>query len=206
MSGIAGFVGLKFDNSIVDKMLHSMQHRGPDGSGLYQYDNCCLLQCSLKISEVKSNTKPVIFHSKNETYVIVFDGELYNSEELKGILGKCGKYITGSDAETVLHAYLNWGEKCVERLNGNFAFAIWEEKNKRLFLARDRMGVKPLFYTRHSDGLLFSSEIKTLLAYPGVPRQLNAEGAAQIVLLGPGRIPGSGVFKNIYELKPGWCG
>ena len=206
MSGIAGFVGLKFDNSIVDKMLNSMQNRGPDGSGLYQYDDCCLLQCSLKISEVKSNTKPVIFHSKNETYVIVFDGELYNTEELKGILGKCGKYTMGSDAETVLHAYLNWGEKCVERLNGNFAFAIWEEKNKRLFLARDRMGVKPLFYKLHEQGIIFASEIKTLFRYPTVKAELDAEGAAQILLLGPGRIPGSGVYRGIMELEPGCYG
>ena len=94
----------------------------------------------------------------------------------------------------------------MERFNGIFAFGIWEKNKKRLFLARDRMGVKPLFYTRFSGGMLFASEIKTLLSYPGVPVELDREGAAQIILLGPGRIPGSGVFKNIWELKPGCCG
>ena len=146
-------------------------------------------------------------HWAGEDYVITYNGELYNTEELRNILIRLGhEFLTTSDTEVVLHAYAQWKEGCVDRFNGIFAFGVWEKNQKRMFLARDRMGVKPLFYTLYKGGMLFSSEMKTLLRYPGVPRQLDGEGAAQILLLGPGRKPGSGVFKYIDELMPGCCG
>lgn len=142
-----------------------------------------------------------------ETYTLVYNGELYNTQEIRLELEKLGHTFTGhSDTEVVLHAYAQWAEACLDRFNGIFAFAVWEEKAQRLFLARDRMGVKPLFWKVHDGGLLFASEIKTILTYPTVKAELDAEGAAQVLLLGPGRAPGSGVFRGIQEIEPGCCG
>ena len=144
---------------------------------------------------------------QRETYTIVYNGELYNSEEIKKLLQKLGHEFLGhSDTEIVLHAYAQWSEECVDRLNGIFAFAVWEHKRKKLFLARDRIGVKPLFYTLHQNGFLFASEIKSILTYPSVKAQLDENGIGEVLLLGPGRTPGSGVFHGIYELEPGCYG
>ena len=145
------------------------------------------------------------FH--NETYTIVYNGELYNTEELRSLLQKLGHtFLSHSDTEVVLHAYAQWSDACVDKLNGIFAFAVWESKRKRLFLARDRMGVKPLFYKLHNDGIIFASEIKTILKYPDVSAELDETGVAQLLMLGPGRIPGSGVLRGIFEVEPGCCG
>ena len=139
-----------------------------------------------------------------ERYVLVYNGELYNTAELRQELERWGHHFLGhSDTEVVLHAYARWGEKCVERFNGIFAMAVWEERSRKLFLARDRIGVKPLFYKLHGGGVLFASEIKTILQYPTVQSELDGEGVAQVLMLGPGRIPGSGVFRGILELEPG---
>lgn len=144
---------------------------------------------------------------EGERYTLVYNGELYNTQELRTELLRCGHSFLGhSDTEVVLHAYAQWGAECAERFNGIFAMAAWEGKRKRLFLARDRIGVKPLFYKLHEGGLIFGSEIKTILAYPTVKAELDSQGAAQIILLGPGRIPGSGVFRGIEELEPGTMG
>ena len=207
MCAIAGILGLPFDSQILDTLLRTMQHRGPDGTGSYMQRQCCLLHSRLAIVDPEGGAQPMQLSWSGEEYVITYNGELYNTQELRDTLQALGhEFITRSDTEVVLHAYAQWQEGCVERFNGIFAFGVWEKNKKRLFLARDRMGVKPLFYTQFSGGLLFASEMKTLLSYPGVPAQLDREGAAQLILLGPGRIPGSGVFKNILELKPGCCG
>jgi len=207
MCAIAGILGLPYDAHILHQMLQSMQHRGPDGNGSYMERACCLLHSRLAIVDPAGGVQPMSLSWGNEEYVITYNGELYNTEELQGELLKLGhNFVTHSDTEVVLHAYAQWKDKCVSKMNGIFAFGVWEKRRGRLFLARDRMGVKPLFYTRALGGFLFSSEIKTILVYPGIPRRLDGEGAAQILLLGPGRIPGSGVFKDVYELKPGCCG
>ena len=112
-----------------------------------------------------------------ETYILIYNGELYNTEELRHDLYQAGHRFTGhGDTEVLLHAYAEYGWRCVRRLNGIFAFGVWEENRQRLFLARDRIGVKPLFYTRHNGGLLFASEIKTILAYPTVEAKLDETG------------------------------
>ncbi len=207
MCAIAGILGLPFDWQILDGMLESMQHRGPDGSGSYMEQMCCLLHTRLSIVDPDNGGQPMGLQWGNQDYVITYNGELYNTDEIRKELIPLGHTFFGhSDTEVVLHAYAQWGEEILNKMNGIFAFAIWNKTDKSLFLARDRMGVKPLFYTKLGRGFLFASEIKTLLAYPGVPRQLDREGAAQLLLLGPGRIPGSGVFKGIEELKPGCCG
>lgn len=138
------------------------------------------------------------------TYTIVYNGELYNTNELRQELVSRGHHFhTNCDTEVLLAAYLEWGKHCLERLNGIFAFAVWEEKEQRLFLARDRLGVKPLFYAIRGDSFLFASELKALLAHPLVEAVLDSEGLAEIFALGPARTPGHGVFRDVHELRPG---
>lgn len=207
MCGIAGFVGLPFEMNIAQRMLKTMGRRGPDDSDIYHSTNCCLLHSRLAIIDPVNGHQPMTLSWQGDTYTIAYNGELYNTDEIRLLLQSIGhKFISHSDTEVVLHAFAQWAEKCVEKFNGIFAFGVWSHKRKKLFLARDRMGVKPLFYKLHNDGIIFASELKTILAYPNVPAILDAEGAAQIILLGPGRIPGSGVFKNIFELEPGCHG
>lgn len=207
MCGIAGIVGLPADNIIAEKMLGTMRRRGPDECGIYTFDSGCLLHSRLTVIDPEGGRQPMTFTWKNETYTIVYNGELYNTDELRTVLQRAGHIFYGhSDTEVVLHAYAQWSDSCIEKFNGIFAFAVWEQKRKRLYIARDRMGVKPLFYKLHKDGLIFASEMKTILSYPGVDAELDETGVAQIFLLGPGRIPGSGVFRGIFELEPGCWG
>lgn len=204
MCGISGMIGLEAENETVSKMLASMHRRGPDSNGVYRCADAILLHTRLAVIDLRGGSQPMEFSSPGESYVIVYNGELYNTAELREELQKAGHCFSGnSDTEVVLHAYAEYGADCVNRINGIFAFAVWEKNRKRLFLARDRIGVKPLFYKQHGDGLLFASEIKTILCYPSVQAKLNEDGARQLVLLGPGRLPGSGVFQEIRELEPG---
>ena len=166
-----------------------------------------LLHARLEVIDLTGGAQPMHYTQNGKNYCIVYNGELYNTGEIRKELQLLGHHFVGhSDTEVVLHAYAQWGEVCLERFNGIFSFGVWEEGSKRLFLARDRMGVKPLFYKEHEGGLLFASELKTILKYPTVKAQLDEEGAAQILLLGPGRVPGSGVFRGIREPEPGCCG
>ena len=207
MCAIAGLLGLHSDSKIIHRMLETMARRGPDGKGSYCWEGVTLLHARLAIIDPQGGRQPMLLNWENETYVIVYNGELYNTDELRSLLCRTGHSFEGhSDTEVLLHAYAQWGEACLDKLNGIFAFGVWEESKKRLFLARDRIGVKPLFYKEHEGGLIFSSEVKTILAYPGVRAELDAEGAAQILMLGPGRMPGSGVFRGIREVEPGCCG
>ena len=200
MCGIAGFVGLPVMEAAIPAMLDTMKRRGPDAQDSFQSNGCTLLHSRLTIIDPEGGKQPMLLKWATEQYCIVYNGELYNTCEVRSTLEKLGHTFTGySDTEVVLHAYVQWAEGCLEKLNGIFAFAIWEEKRKKLFLARDRMGVKPLFYAYFQGGLLFASEIKTILAYPGFEAKLDAEGIGQILLLGPGRMPGSGVIRDIKE-------
>ena len=136
-------------------------------------------------------------------YTIVYNGELYNTEEIRGLLCREGiGFSTRSDTEVVLKAYMAWGERCLTEFNGIFAFAVWDSLEEKLFLARDRMGVKPLFYAKINDTLVFGSEIKAILEYPGIVPHVDQNSIAEIIMLGPGRTPGCGVFKGIEELRP----
>lgn len=207
MCAIAGILGLPYHESVIQKMLSTMQRRGPDGSGVAMMAGICLLHARLAIIDPAGGQQPMKLTWQGKHYTLVYNGELYNTQEVRNQLEKLGHEFSGhSDTEVVLHAFSQWGEGSLQKLNGIFAFAVWEREEKRLFLARDRMGVKPLFYKFHKDGMIFASEIKTILAYPGVERKLDREGVGEILLLGPGRTPGSGVFKGIRELEPGCCG
>lgn len=207
MCAISGMIGLEADQAVIQNLLQTMVRRGPDGSGVYQKERTILLHTRLAVIDPAGGSQPMSTERSGEKYTIVYNGELYNTAELRRELEKLGHRFEGhSDTEVVLHSFAEWEQACLERMNGIFAFAIWQEREKRLFLARDRIGVKPLFYKYHRGGILFASEIKTILAYPGVNAELDQEGAAQLLLLGPGRMPGSGVFRGIQELEPGCWG
>lgn len=207
MCAIAGLIFLPYDEAILDRMRKTMLRRGPDDNGILQAAGCVLLHSRLAIIDIAGGAQPMELCCAGECYTIVYNGELYNTQELREKLVSLGHSFRGhSDTEVLLHAYAQWKDKCLDQLNGIFGFGVWEHNAKRLFLARDRIGVKPLFYTLCNGGMLFASEMKTILAYPGYKAQLDAVGAAQLLLLGPGRIPGSGVFRGIAELEPGCCG
>ena len=207
MCGISGMINLTRGDQIMEKMIATMIRRGPDDAGIYQQGPCCLLHTRLAVIDPDRGHQPMKLHWAGEDYTMVYNGELYNTDTIRNELERMGHFFfTHSDTEVVLHAYAQWGQLCLQRFNGIYAFGIWEEKRQRLFLARDRMGVKPLFYKLHEGGLLFASEIKTILAYPTVKAELDGEGVAEVMLLGPGRTPGSGVFRGIRELEPGCCG
>ncbi len=207
MCGIAGMVGLRYDITVVERLLATMCRRGPDDCGCFRENDCTLLHSRLAIIDIENGKQPMHLDWAGERYTIVYNGELYNTEELRHELILLGHRFYGhSDTEVLLHSYAQWKDTSLTKLNGIFAFGIWEHKKRKLFLARDRMGVKPLFYKQHDGGILFASEMKTILSYPTVKAELDTDGAAELLLLGPGRTPGSGVFRGILELEPGRCG
>lgn len=207
MCAIAGVLDLLIDDTILKKMQKTMQRRGPDEKGVFQAKNCTLLHNRLTIIDPDGGKQPMTLAYCGEEYTIVYNGELYNTKELRSELRILGHNFQGeSDTEVMLHAYAQWGEAALTKVNGIFGFAVWEHKNSSLFLARDRMGVKPLFYRLHRGGLVFASEIKTILEYPSVSAQIDATGVMELLLLGPGRAPGSGVFHGVHELEPGCYG
>ncbi len=207
MCAIAGILGLGCDEAVQQAMLATMARRGPDGNGVFQEKDCTLLHARLAVIDPAGGAQPMVLHQGKETWVLIYNGELYNTEEIRRELLTLGHQFHGhSDSEVLLHAFAQWEEGCLERLNGIYAFAVWQKSKGRLFLARDRMGVKPLFFKRLDGRLIFASEIKTILAHPAVEPELDQQGAAEILLLGPGRSPGCGVFRGIEEVEPGCCG
>ena len=207
MCAIAGMIDLQLPEGASGKILDTMIRRGPDDKGICKEGNCTLFHARLAVIDPAGGRQPMSTTQNKEEFWIVYNGELYNTEEIRKELLKLGHCFLGhSDTEVVLHSYAQWGENCVKKLNGIFAFAVWEARQQRLFLARDRIGVKPLFYKAHNGGLVFASEIKTILSFPGVKAELDEQGAAEILLLGPGRTPGCGVFRGIQEMEPGCCG
>ena len=156
-----------------------LAHRGPDGAGIYEDDLCSLGHRRLHITDTATCRQPLA--NETEDAWIVFDGEIYNHGDLRRELEALGHEFRAadSDAETIIHAYEEWGTQCPQRLRGQFAFAIWDARDQRLFLARDRFGIKPLYYARIGDRLLFASETKSLLTCPEVPRRLDYEALDQ---------------------------
>ncbi len=207
MCAIAGVIGLLCNEEVESRLLSTMVRRGPDATGVCRGKGYTLLHARLSVIDPEGGKQPMRLSHAGEVFHIVYNGELYNTRELREALQQLGHcFLTTSDSEVLLHAYAQWGPEALEKLNGIYAFAVWEERKNRLFLARDRMGVKPLFYMCHREGLLFASEIKTILSYPTVNARLDENGAGEILLLGPGRTPGCGVFRGMEEIMPGTCG
>ena len=210
MCGIAGAINFNhcgYGDRIFSNMQASLKRRGPDQDGIYKTNNATLVHTRLSVVDIENGIQPMSFISDDNKYTIVYNGELYNTEDIrKELLLKNYKFKGHSDTEVLLLSYVEWGEKCVEKFNGIFSFAIWEEKEQRLFFARDRIGVKPLFYSLINNEFIFGSEIKALLCHPLIRPEINMNSICDIILLGPGRTPGYGVFNNINEIEPAECG
>jgi len=199
MCGIAGWVDWQRDlcqdreMAVIEKMTETLIPRGPDDQGIWAADHVLLGHRRLIVLDPLGGTQPMVKVHQGRTYVIVYNGEIYNYRELRSKLKSLGHdfVAANSDTEVLLHSYIEWGINCVHYLNGIFAFAIWDESRQHLLLVRDRLGVKPLFYRAGPDSLLFASEIKSILAHPEVPAQVDGEGLAEILVLGPARTPGT---------------
>lgn len=208
MCGIAGWLNFSSDISNNEKIFNAMSdslvRRGPDSGGAYISKNVALIHRRLAVVDLEGGAQPMYKTYNEREYIIVYNGELYNSDELRAELSEHGiSFNSHSDTETVLSSYIIWGNKCPEHLNGIFAFAIYDKHRRRLFCARDRAGVKPFFYHMGNDGFIFGSEISTLLSHPSVPHTIDSNGICEIFLIGPGRTPGHSAFSAIAELKPG---
>ncbi|MEW6273722.1 MAG: asparagine synthase (glutamine-hydrolyzing) [Bacillota bacterium] len=208
MCGITGWVDWEIDLSrkgpVLEAMAETLSCRGPDDSGVWVSPSAGLAHRRLVVIDPEGGGQPMIRRRGGNLYVLTYNGELYNTAELRTELAAKGyRFLGHSDTEVLLAAYMEWGKGCVERLNGIFAFAVWSESDRQLFLARDRLGVKPLFYALRGSTFLFGSEPKSLLAHPAVQPEVDAEGLAELFLIGPARTPGQGVFRGIRELLPG---
>ena len=210
MCGIAGIVNFKKDISnktdILEMMVKTLKKRGPDAEGIYISNNVIFGHRRLIVVDPKGGSQPMTKIFEGRRYTLVYNGELYNTEDLRKKLIKEGfEFESYSDTEVLLTSYICWGKECVNKLLGIFAFAVFDEQKQEVFLARDQMGVKPLFYSICNGEFIFGSEIKTILAYPSVKREIDKEGLTEIFGLGPATIPGSAVFKNIKEVAPANC-
>ena len=183
------------------RMNQQIVHRGPDDDGFFVEGSVGLAMRRLSIIDIKTGHQPSA--TKMNDVWIVFNGELYNHQELrKGLEARGHRYRTHSDTETIVHLYEEYGRDCVQHLRGMFAFAIWDRRKRRLFIARDRLGIKPLYYYFDSRMLLFGSEIKTMLAYPGVTPQFNRATLAEYLAFG--YLPeAETMYAGIKKLLPG---
>ncbi|MCY7777776.1 asparagine synthase (glutamine-hydrolyzing) [Bacillus haynesii] len=208
MCGITGWVDFKKplvrEQSIMEKMTDTLSKRGPDDTNIWGKRHVLFGHKRLAVVDLEGGRQPMTRTHQGYDYTICYNGELYNTEDLRKELRQRGhQFRSHSDTEVLLHSYMEWKEECINRLNGIFAFTVWDEKRDLLFAARDRLGVKPFFYTEQDSSFLFGSEIKAILAHPEVKAKVDRSGLAEIFGLGPSRSPGSGVFKGIKEIRPG---
>ena len=208
MCGIAGWI--EKDCKMIDRinrlnrMSQTLERRGPDENGIYVNGDAALIHRRLAVIDRENGKQPMAVSHEGKTYVLVYNGELYNAPELRAELKSKGFHFRGhSDTEVVLKTCIAYGEQAPEKLNGIFAFALYDAKERRLLLCRDRIGVKPLFYSEYDGGLVFGSEIKALLESGIVKPQVDEQGLNEIFFLGPARTPSCGVFKGVFEMNPG---
>ena len=205
MCGIAGWVDwtddLTHKGPILERMSDTLCLRGPDAHGQWLSPHAALAHHRLIVIDPQTGGQPMLYQEGERTYAITYNGEIYNFRELRRELENIGHtFRTHSDTEVILHAYAEWGKACVRRLNGIFAFGLWDEQKQQLLLARDHLGVKPLFYARRGNSILFGSELKTLLAHPYVQPEIDAHGMAEILTFAIA--PDSGVYRNVSALRP----
>ncbi len=206
MCGICGIYNLngksRVSESTITEMCDQIIHRGPDDQGVFTYNMFGHGMRRLSIIDLDGGHQPIYSH--DNTYSIVFNGEIYNYIELRLDLKKKGyKFKTHSDTETILYAYIEYGEACLQKLNGMFAFSIYNKKEDTLFLARDRMGIKPLYYYLDQKQFVYGSEIKSILKAPGIKRKISPRGLDLYLSFGYIPAPHS-IFENIYKLDPGF--
>lgn len=206
MCGITGWVSFDSDvtqrRDVIDKMTETMACRGPDAAGVWLGRDAGLGHRRLAVIDLPGGAQPMALRQSDATIALVYSGEVYNFIELREELIKRGhSFSTNSDTEVVLRGYLEWSDQIAEHLNGMFAFAIWDERDERLVMVRDRLGVKPLFYYPTSDGVVFGSEPKAIFENPHADRVIDSTGLRQLVT--PISVPGRSIWKNCYEVEPG---
>lgn len=211
MCSICGIIDFQHPDaahkSFIQQMGKTLKHRGPDTQAVYLAPGVALQHNRLAIMDVANGLQPMTRHYQGKSYTIIYNGEIYNLPELTQHLKKEGIVLeTHCDTEVVLWMYILHGKACSSWLNGIFAFAIWDEAKQYLYLSRDRLGVKPFFYTQKGSTFLFASEVKGLLAYPGIKAQLDQEGLWQLIFLAPNKLEGSSIFHNIHEIPPAYHG
>ena len=212
MCGIAGFFAPErnlmeerdYWVGQLDNMRRVQKHRGPDDEGLYLSEHCAIAQVRLAVIDPMRGHQPLVISDGAGEICIVHNGEIYNMWELRRELEEEGVHFeTQSDTEVILNGYRLQGVKFFEQLNGVFAFVIWDKRQNRIYLCRDRLGVKPLFFSFYEGMLVFASEIKGLLCLNGMRAKIGREGLCEIFALGPAKTPGKGVYEEIYEVYAG---
>ena len=210
MCGIAGFISFDRDNgrpqwaAIAHSMGEALNHRGPDDKGTWLCPAGALIHRRLAVIDPDRGRQPMTRTRDCAEYTIVYNGELYNTDALRRELSDQGyRFETSSDTEVLLTAYMAWGEEVPARLEGIYAFVIWDGVRNQFFACRDRFGVKPFFYALADDGaLVFGSELKALFRYPGLTPRVDAAGWCEVLGIGPARTSGCGVFSGVKELEP----
>lgn len=207
MCGLVGFANPFKDVSSFRNVLNNMNNeiakRGPDEDGMYFEENVCLGHKRLIVIDPDGGKQPMIFRYQGNTYSLVYNGQIYNTKELKDELSENGFTFDGhSDTEVLLKGFSFWKYDIIHKLNGIFSFAIWNSKEKELFVARDHFGVKPFYYSIVDGTFVFASEVKALFKYPGITAKIDSEGISELFGLGPSHTPCHGIFKDIHELKP----
>ncbi len=206
MCGIAGYFNLKHpcppDHRQLERMIYQLRHRGPDGYGFYCDEQVGLAHARLSIVDLEGGWQPI--HNEDKTLWVIFNGEIFNHPELRKELEERGHHFaTHSDTEVIVHLYEEKGERCVDDFNGQFAFALFDKKRNSLFFARDRLGIRPLYYCYHGEKLFFASEIKAIFAAdPTIPRVLNPR-AIQEVFTFWAPIAEETAFENVFQLEAG---
>jgi asparagine synthase (glutamine-hydrolysing) len=207
MCGITGWISynrkLTSDHTTLEAMTQTMACRGPDAGGVWLDAHCGFGHRRLAVIDIEGGKQPMAVERGGRTVLVTtYSGEIYNYRELRAELTSLGHtFRTSSDTEVALHAYLEWGEAFTERLNGMYAFALWDPRQEQLLLVRDRMGIKPLYYYPTPDGVIFGSEPKAILAHPEVRPAVDAEGLTELIAFA--KTPGHAVYHGMYELRPG---
>ncbi len=211
MCGIAGIVNFKknmfayeaYNRLLVRDIANTLSHKYPDTSNEWVGEHAAFSHMGLSGIDTEGTKQPMKKTVEGYEFVITFDGELYNTDELKNDLIKCGYiFTTNKDTEVLLYSYIHYGVKCCEKLNGIYSFSIWDSMRQQIFICRDRFGVKPLFYAKHKDTIIFASEIKALFSYPNFTPKIDKNGLCELFAFFPNKIPGVCIFKDVEELKP----
>ena len=212
MCSILGLINFKdstfsIAQEVLNEMGATMAHRGPDQNGFFRNNYVCFSHNRLAVIDVENGLQPMTVVFEGKSYTIIYNGEIYNADELRNeLIGNGVNFKTHCDTEVVLYSYIVWGMNCSEKLNGIYAFAVYDDANKQVYLSRDRMGVKPFFYTIKGNTLIFASEVKAILKHPQVKAELDNQGIWQLLYLSPMRPSNNGIFKNILEISPGFHG
>lgn len=207
MCGIVGIVNYKKDilnnSNVIKNMTKKLEKRGPDEEGVYLEKHVNFGHRRLSVIDIENGKQPMSCRINENTYTIVYNGQIYNTKELRDYLIEEGfEFETHSDTEVLLKSYVFWGKEVCKKLNGIFAFAIWNAKKEELFLARDNFGIKPLYYTFFEENFIFASEVKSIFGFKGIKPKIDENGIAELFGIGPSHTPGISPFKGIYELEP----